>query len=462
SFRMMWKFAKYFAYGSTCLAVTLYISWRGVHQWVERYELASSPHSQDPYEWDKEGVRWTGQGQKGGTDPRLGWRGRSLVRGAWMALNWGSGLDSGVIDATSTNPDAPIFDRRLATALYQISTAVRIAKGIPVLNRSDGTMDPTMLDLRTIEAGVLERIGRDDTLEAAKAAYEELQSAYMAEKRVPEAARTAVKIGDVTARLGDVEEALTWWKNALELSGHSYPVSTDSTSTSATPYVQRTLTSAIISLSGYLSATRDLQNALALQVRALNILPHFLSPFNTPMSPATIDQVLHELHLTHRAAVIQTHLAEVLYALRTPSSTGFFTRSKDSGSSAPITTPLALLQNAASKIEHIIQVLTSPTSNLKSLPPLKPSSLPLLPIFSTSRSLAYPSTTLLRQSKRSTTYALNLTALLLEELHKYEESLEDFERALAWAGGVEGYDEEVLEREWKSVWKGYVRVRERV
>src|SRR5258708_11544971 len=219
SFRMMWKFIRYIAYGSAGLAATLYLSWRGVHQWAEHYELASSPHSQDPYEWYRERVLWTGSPQKGGTDQRLGWKGRSLVRGTWMALHWGAGLDAGVIEATSSDSDAPIFDKRLNIALSQLSTAIRIAKGIPELNRSDGTMDPTMLDLYVIHADILERIGRPETLEAAKEAYEELQSAYIAEKHVLEAARTAVKIGDVTARLGDMDEAMTWWKEALELSG---------------------------------------------------------------------------------------------------------------------------------------------------------------------------------------------------------------------------------------------------
>jgi len=252
-------------------------------------------------------------------------------------------------------------------------------------------------------------------------------------------------------------------------SGDSYSIATHVTPTPVSPYAQRTVASALISLSGHLSAKRDLHKALALQVKALSILPQLLSPHPSPSFPNTIDRVLHELNLTHRAAVLQTHLAEVLYALQKSSSSGFFSKKKNSTLPASTAISLALLQNATLKTERISQVLTiGPSGPLNSLSSsqshsIQPlSSLPLLPIISSSRILSDPALSLLRQSKRVTTHALNLSGLLLEEMHKYEESLESLERALAWAGGTEGHDDEVVENEWKAVWSNYVRVRERV
>ena len=508
------RFFKFAAIGGVGLGLAVTAAWEGAHQWVEYHELAPIPQNlPDPFEWGRELERWTAPLGKGGTDPRLGLKGRHFVRAAWISLNWAHGSDASIIQATRSGADSAAFnDNSLVTAVVYLDSALSIALRKPEIARGDGTMDRTVVDLNTLRASVLARIGSLDALKSASSIYLQVHDALLREGKNSDAARMAVKLGDISARLNETDAAIGWWKAAIELvgraseplysqsdkTGEPKPVidtsplmdtlSSASTYLPQSAYSQRTLMSALVPLSAHYATSRKLQEALAIESAmfaiTLKLLPQ--TPPSSSPSPSRIDEsgALHDSFLFHRDALLRIHAAEVLYAFRNvpssshassvPKSPSFFQglfRKLAYSSASPfepdsIPACLALLKYAISSTEYVINSLTqepiSPPKSDLPLPPPDPFA-PLNSDLASSPLLRAPSEVLLRQAKRTASHAYNLTGLVLEEQGDKEQALEHFERALEWAGGREGHDERnAIQSEWKSVWVNYVRVREAV
>ncbi|KAF9508684.1 hypothetical protein BS47DRAFT_1332579 [Hydnum rufescens UP504] len=470
------RFFKFAAVGGLGLGLAVAIAWEGAHQWVEYHELASVPQTlPDPFEWGLELERWTGPRGNGGTHSRLGWKGRHFVRAAWISLNWAFGTDASIIQASRPGAADSIAlnDEALVKALVYLDSALAVANHKAEMSREDGTMDQTILDLHTLRASVLARIGDPHALKSASSIYNLVYDALLREGRTSDAARMAVKLGDISARLNHSDTAIGWWKKAVELIGAmiNNPAPKHASSRGSeeylprSPYSQRILMSALVSLSGHYATSRKFRDTLATDFAMFTITPELLGRALKPSSPALSSvegsKSLHYSFILHRDALLRIHAAEVFYALRDPS------RSSDT----PVPLYLTSLQTAISSSEAVIRLLTqgpsatpipSPTSAVT--PTASPAPLaPLSPKFASSPLLSAPSEVLLRQAKRTATHAHNLTGIVLEEQGDTEQALDHFERALEWAGGREGHDERhAIQSEWKSVWVNYVRAREAV
>jgi hypothetical protein len=151
--------------------------------------------------------------------------------------------------------------------------------------------------------------------------------------------------------------------------------------------------------------------------------------------------------------LISIHHAEVLFALH-----------------QPIQKSIMWLKDAAHSSERVVLTLSNqPLGSRHSQDP-PPSDTSLIPMYSQSRVLSKPATSLLQNARRSAAEAWNLLGILGEN-HGSDpkEVLYCYERAMGWAGQhgnkkAEGPVETVnlTESEWRALWTNYVRAREAV
>lgn len=244
---------RYVAYGVIGLGATALTAYEGMHQYVEHVQLAAPTrsHDDDTFAWADENQAWTG-GFSGGTDPRLGFKARHALRGAYLFWEWGSGDTSTIGSHHSLHPSfgsrrgmiggggVRRTDRGYELAEEFIDATITAAekRGFvfpPELDRAraagppevmafsadqpnDG-VDPTAIDLLLLKAGVLERLNTPETLEHAKELYERVIHADPLRPGPVPTARTmrlAHKIGDLAARSGDGAEAQEWWAWGLQ------------------------------------------------------------------------------------------------------------------------------------------------------------------------------------------------------------------------------------------------------
>ena len=518
------RFIKYTTLSFISLASLVYISWEGCHQWVEQVELAPPPSpSDDPYQWSDELDTWTSA--SGGTDPKLGYRGRHAVRAAWMALHWAGEPNLNVIESsvavggTGGNP----FDKQLHDALSHLSTALAVAYRNAGDLGTNTNREPTVMNLLALSGGILDRIASPSALSTAKPMLEEVHGFYLAEGHVDAAARLSVKLGDICAKLGGKDEAIEWWDRALRSFGvdgiRSHLASEappSRLSNTPTPAQQRIIASALVSLSGHYASTRQFSKACEVEMAGLGLIAHHLLPSSSPSPDKTwsTGALLHQLFLYSRATVLLMHLAEVTFAqgkssplslpsLSTPTSSSlkwnyvwpWGRRHGITQERTDMAVEMSALQGAALSAERICEALTnvpgpavaahtlhsigmtvmrgmhrspvlapgSDTSTALSSPPAQPNTA-LHPSFAKSRTLSKPSAALLRQSKRIAAQSFQLCGMLFEKRGKDTEAMEEYERALAWVGG--GPDgrtgADAIESEWKAIWERYIKVRERV
>jgi hypothetical protein len=157
-------------------------------------------------EWDQEAEKWSG-GDTGGTDLALGFKGTHVVCSAWMAQNWVIGPGSSVIGSNTFSGKGPsgagglnVVEAQLEFAREYLSIVLAIAE----TRSSNGKLHPqTIGRLLTRHAAILEWMG------PSQPSWFELRSQL---ERVwdglhdqgIEAARAALKLGDLNHRLGDV------------------------------------------------------------------------------------------------------------------------------------------------------------------------------------------------------------------------------------------------------------------
>jgi hypothetical protein len=447
-----WCFVAFSALGFTFLSAAAV-----AHLWIEMVELVpESDKNSIEWEWDVEAERW-GQSETGGTDPSLGFMARFGMRSAWLEHHWTSPGTSKHTKAHS-NRITPFDDastpveRRLQTTRDFLDDVLDIA--LP--KESAGLLRPqTVTDILIRRADVSERMGTKAGLADARYDLQRAWARLPAEG--PLAPRIALKLGDLSFRLRDPDNALAWWARCIQMTSSSGlstqtapPIPVIPSSPPSSPSSQRILSSALVSLSAFYATSGQLRQAQSLEESALDLLRSIRLP-----SPTSAPQTLHSLYILHRSSLISVHLAEVLHALKNPPAESIKWLSQAARSSEQVAFTLAGLPtihpNApGSKVPH----------------PPSPRA-PLLPEYSASLSLRKPAKSLIRDARRSAAEAWNLLGVLHEEkgdIESLQTSLNCYERALGWAGVSASGDgksgEGILEVEWNALRGNHSRVRE--
>ncbi|KAF9227933.1 hypothetical protein BS17DRAFT_793538 [Gyrodon lividus] len=449
------RFAKFSLLGIFALGITGWTAFEGTHMWVETVELVTELDDEiRRWEWDRDVEKWSG-GELGGTDPALGFKGRHAVRSSWMAENWGVGSGASVFGSSAFSGRGP----QGSGGLNYLDLAVKIAES----RVASGKLRPqTINELLARQGAILERMGTKDAFFEARSKYERVWAGLV--DKGSDAARIASKLGDLNFRLGDSKDALAWWMRAISLTQGSQQVEgsatpTISQSAPSSPSAQRTLASTLVSLSAYYSTSGQLKLARQIQESVLVLLRNIPSP--PSISAASPPHALHSLYLLHRSSLISIHLAEVLYALRSPrqSSIDHLTRAAESSERVAL---------ALSGLPPFSPA-DPPGSNIANTPIQETT---ILPVYAGSNAMLKPARGLLRDARRTAAEAWSLMGILNEDEKNggKERALECYERALVWAGaasdggsGDEGTPGEgILEAEWKLLWANYVRAREEV
>ncbi|EMD38546.1 hypothetical protein CERSUDRAFT_153497 [Gelatoporia subvermispora B] len=456
------RFFIFSAIGLVFVGATTFTALFATHVWVENVELAPETDEEvHKWQWDLEAERWSGP--FGGTDPGLGLKGRMAVRSAWAAQHWGTGPGLGAMGSRTAvhggkkSGDLDIVEARLEYAQDFLNIAINIA----VKENTLGNVCPgTVTELIARHANIMERMGTRDALYEARAGYERVWAGLPSKGL--DAARIALKLGDVNARLGDRVAALHWWARSLQLTTDQQPSDAQTTipaippAPPSAPIAQRTLASTLVSLSAHYATTGDLKQAQAVEESSLNLLRSIPQPQSA--ESASPPQALHALYLLHRSSLISIHLAEVLYArkVKTADSVQWLYRAAESSERV-----------AQSLVGRPIEHPDAPGSRIPHPPSTEA---PLVSAYAQNRSMKRPATSLLRDARRTAAEAWSLMGILTERNGGSEsiiKALEYYERALGWAGvstdragGIGQAGEGTLEKEWTALWSNYVRVRE--
>ncbi|KAJ7632613.1 hypothetical protein FB45DRAFT_912935 [Roridomyces roridus] len=382
----------------------------GTHLWLE-YHLKSLKACMDPETrecgWDVE-ARWTGDPSKGGTDSALGRAGRLAVRNAWFSEKRPETYGP-IQGSEGIHPvDAVI----LRTEAF-LRTAIKIADAPDV---SEKIHPCTLIDLLTRRAACLERLAKADTAHLAEARVQYERAWNLLGGKGIQAARIAVKLGDVSQRLQS-PDALAWWARAISLvSPQDSPtlVPTAPSTPPPSPAAQRVLVSALVSCSAFYATTRQLSEAKKVDEASLNLLRSIPSPDS--LATTSPPQTLHSLTLLHRSAIFSSHLAEVSYAQR-----------------APIAQCLQRLKDAAASSERVAYALVG--TSVRAAESAEPDvERPLLPEFAKNPHLEKPASDLLRDARRTAADTWNLMGELAERMGHKQQAYEYYQRAIGWAG----------------------------
>ncbi|TXT04372.1 hypothetical protein VHUM_04139 [Vanrija humicola] len=512
---LMGRVIKYLVFGGLTIAVVSLASYEGTHLYVEHVALASPSRSGDDeaFGWADENQAWTG-GERGGTDPRLGFRARHALRAAWIAWEWGAGDTASTIaiHPELRRPASPgagsvnTVDRGYQLADEYIEAAIAAARrrGFAFPPELDPTRpagppahaapepvhaDATALDLLMLKAGILERIGTRDAVSHARELYEQVLAARVGaghDLPVPKARvmRLAHKLGDLAQRHGDAAEAEAWWAWGLARAGLDLPElkagvvppapstgswwwpfggSKAAPSEPAPPPATATLhalpapvlraaTNLLISASA-----ADAQNATpagldaAAAVQAL-ALSYLPHPKSVAVpSSSTGPAVLQDTWEQQRAALVTLHKASVSHARKDASAD-----------------PLELASSAADAAEAVLSTLTPTLPTAFTAPSSNP--------------LAQPARRLLRDTLSTAAEASFTRAALLErranlvtstedKVHCLEHAGEAYERAMSLAAAESGTTDAKSKKEedavgrgedWTRFWTGYVRANEKI
>ncbi|KAG1753504.1 hypothetical protein EDB19DRAFT_1669609 [Suillus lakei] len=456
------RLAKFSLMGVFALGITGWTAFEGLHMWVENVELACDQDSEVcRWEWDHEAEKWSG-GDKGGTDPALGFKGRHAVRSAWIAENWGTGSGAIIIRSNTFSGRGSqgtgslnITEARLEVAQNFMALAISIAES----KMPSGKLRPqTMGELLARHASILERMGMRDALLQARARYERVWAGLPA--KGTDAARVALKLGDLDYRLGDFEDCACMVGSGPSASPKALSTQIFQIHKYHRPSLHLRVHNARLPprwyhLSAFYSTSGRLKQAQHVQESGLDLLRSIPSP--SRISAASPPQALHSLFLLHRSSLLSIHLAEVLYALRAAPEQSIQWLTRAAESSERVALALAGLP------------FTHPDAPGSAIPHPPASEASLVPVYTQSNAMRKPAKSLLRDARRTAAEAWNLMGILRESEKDSgaERALECYERALGWAGvaadrfgGIGEPGEGTPEAEWKVLWNNYVRVRE--
>ncbi|KAJ7273707.1 hypothetical protein B0H12DRAFT_1090718 [Mycena haematopus] len=420
----------------------------GTHMWLERHlwHFKTTIDSETrEWGWDLEAERWTGD-PEGGTDRALGRQGRKAVRDAWFSHH--SPEKYGPLDdeEAASNGATNVVDAMLLRTELLLRSAIAIAEQPEVANRLHPS---TLSDLLTRRAAILERLGPAHLTES-RAQYDRVFRLLGGDGL--QAARTAIKLGDVSHRLGEGADALAWWARAIQLaSGKETGTKVPEVPPvpPSTPAAQRILFTALVSTSAAYAMARQLSQAQEIEEAALNLLRSIRPP--DTLASTSPPQALHSLLLLHRSAILSLHLAEVLYAQR-----------------APVAECVTRLQAAATSSERVAYALVG--SSVRDAGELAPSAdEPLLGRYTKNPYLEKPARDLLRDARRSAADIWNLLGELTERMGPSHRplALDYYTRAVAWAGktnkeGEMERTDSTLEDDWVLIFRNYTRMKQKM
>ncbi|KAF8499913.1 hypothetical protein JB92DRAFT_2980760 [Gautieria morchelliformis] len=515
AFKNLGKMLAYVGYGTLIVGLVTATAYEGGHLWIERKMHITPDEDAKRWGWEVEG--WTG-GDGGGTSPALGFVGRHAVRAAWFSLYYDSPF-GGVTTISQANGANGMGNLNVAPSDLE-SARIYLEEAMARVRDQHGRvrMDTVGSDLLERHAAVLERIGTRAALARAREEY--LQIFDDGRDARFSKARFAVKIGDISERLGNVEAALTWWTrgitlatddNFLEISTPTRvtppsPSPTGGIFTSAlwkwtmsppeeasssplietksskvalpnrppsSPAAQRTLVAALLSISAHYSKINQLKEAKLIQEYAISLIdamaPMPMASSYVSRAVQSAGQSLHHMYLLQRKSVFALHHAEVTYSLA-PSSVLWKAR--------PLTEPVMDLLTAASSSEIVAQVLTG-TSSLPSDAPYGGSSqpaterpkvphpaashAPLASAYGESLWLRPSARSVLRDARRTAVEAWDLCGVLYKEIDRGElKAVECFERALGWAEEPRSEGERLgatTVDAWQFLWERYMEAR---
>ena len=437
---------KYSLLGFLTLGITIGTAFEAAHLYVEKIALAAeiNPDIRE-WEWDLQGDRWSPRGS-GGTEPALGFRCRHAVRSAWMAQNWGTGTGGSVIGGTDCSSTPNIVDSAAQSAQDFLNIAISMA----MMNRANGSniSEETLRMLIVRHAILLESLGYKDSLFEARSELERMWKTFPPSGI--EASQIAQRLGDLNRRLGDLDDAAIWWTRAVQFAEGKEPTNTliMSTSPPSSPVAQRSLVSALVSISAFYATTGQLKKAREVENLSLDLIRLIKQPRS--FSSSSPGEALHALYILHRSAILSIHLAEVEHGLR----------------SSPETS-IQWLTNAAESSERVAFALSEATlrDSRRAIPLSTVARSQLIASYSGSASMQRPASSLLRDSRRSAAEAWHLIGILTEgsQTGSPAEAAECYGRALGWIGvDVEKIDEGVfpqVEEEWTPLLKNYTRVK---
>ncbi|KAG8956982.1 hypothetical protein FRC00_004635, partial [Tulasnella sp. 408] len=308
------KLLVYSSAASISIALLVFLGFEGTHLYVENVSIAPTPGLD--YNEDDETLAEEEEGK---------WEKMLYGDGRWkVKRNWGAGVGGpqqlgGGRSGTNAKSDGSTFNVTAYTASAQfLSRAIALAQQNPRIfsppadsassAAHDHPLSDTALDLLALRSRVLERIGtpgsitaaRDDLLQIWDLALSKSLAANRSHHRRPiDAARVALKIGDLSYRLQEGQVAVGWWQKAIAYATLGAGVDDDSRRPSSrshqherapsapqldstaqqqlhvpstlppSPLAQRTLASALVSLSTYFAATQRLPEAEFVQRSAL-------------------------------------------------------------------------------------------------------------------------------------------------------------------------------------------------
>ncbi|KAF8196334.1 hypothetical protein K438DRAFT_1826026, partial [Mycena galopus ATCC 62051] len=297
-----------------------------------------------------------------------------------------------------------VVDAMLLRTELCLRNAIAIAEQPEVVGRLHPS---TLPDPLTRRAAIPERLGPSQLIES-RAQYDRVF--WMLGRKGLQAAHiSAVKLGDVSQRLGEDPDALVWWARAIQLA-------TDNET--------------------------GTHNTQKIEEGALDLLRSIHTPDS--LESASPPQALHSLSLLHCSAILSLHLAE------------------------PVAECVTRLQAAATSSERVAYALVG--TSVRDSDQLAPSvEEPLLRKYTKDPYLEKPAADLLRDSRRSAADIWTFLGEVKEQMgpsHR-QLALDYYARAVGWAGKTN--DEGVMERtdctledDWMLIWRNSHRMRQAV
>ncbi|KAG0148989.1 hypothetical protein CROQUDRAFT_89560 [Cronartium quercuum f. sp. fusiforme G11] len=198
------------------LGTSAVVAFAGLHLWVENFELPPGnrglralKEEEELYGWKEELEGWGAAYAGGGTDSRIGWKARSLVRAAWVAANWQTGQRA--LSQTGTDvadEDGWMVDSAFAIAETRLQQALLLARKRGLKLDQDGVVDRALMELESRLAYICECINTPLALTKAHQVYERLwQACAGAIDRLGKDGKDCWEIREgmrIATRLGDV------------------------------------------------------------------------------------------------------------------------------------------------------------------------------------------------------------------------------------------------------------------
>lgn len=492
--RTLGKIFAWMGYGTIVGGLIMAMAFEGGHVWVEQ-QMKVKPDD-DAKRWGWEPESWTG-GEYGGTSAKLGLFGRHAVRAAWFALNFRTPFLNAALSGENGKYGALAFtDQDLHSA------GIYLERAIARMRDQEGKLPPDreVLDLLERYASVQELLASPAALVRAYRSYLQVHDGKASQRM--KQAQLAVKLGNISERLGDEDSAMTWWSQAIALiksdteenlerstprdsigtaespfsskidgiepkthGAHGEHSQTETFNSApfrlilpvqppSSPLAQRTLVSALLALSAFFSRRGYFEEAKYVEEKSFALIDRMVSPSDHSQigQRQTPGEVLHNMYLMHRKAVLTVHHAEVTYALEKVSG------KPDAANS------LTDLLTAASLSEVVSQVLTGKTSvhvvtRSVTTPVALAARANLLGSYGNSKLLRPSAERVLRDARLTVAEAWDLAGVLYQGRDDAK-AAECFERALGWTGIERA--EDVSMTGWEALWKRFVEAKERV